>query len=319
MVDTVNYISQTQTIELNSRNSEAMTIKIEMLRAFCAVAQAGNLADAANRLGRTQSAVSMTLKQLETHLGSPLFEGERKSRLTPLGEQVLRLGQSQISQFDSTVSAIELSARAPQGVLRLSAVPSVAALAFPKILRTMTERHPGMRIEMRDADTAHVLEALVQGWADIGIASARHVLRGVESRLLFRDPFGLVLSETLPLAQSPGPLRIADVFTAPFLRNALCDQIETPEFQTHLAEVAITVHNTQSLLAMLREGEWVTVLPRLVTEYAPQGLVFRPIVDLPDMRQVYLYTREQSSSSEIIKEATGIIEDAAGVLAHPLA
>ncbi|MBR9843735.1 MAG: LysR family transcriptional regulator [Rhodobacteraceae bacterium] len=296
-----------------------MAIKIEMLRTFCAVAQAGNLADAADRLGRTQSAVSMTLKQLETHLGSPLFEGERKNRLTPLGEQVLRLGQSQISQFDSTVSTIELSARAPQGVLRLSAVPSVAALAFPQVLRTMTARHPGLRIEVRDADTAQVLEALVQGWADIGIASARHVLRGVQSRLLFRDPFGLVLSETHPLAQSPGPLRIDDVFTAPFLRNALCDQIETPDFQAHLAKVDVTVHNTQSLLAMLREGEWVTVLPQLVIKHAPEGLVFRRIADLPDMRQVFLYTREQSSSAEVVEEATGIIEEAAGALAHPLA
>ena len=40
-------------------------IKIEMLRCFSAVARSGNLADAAARLGRTQSAVSMTLKQLE--------------------------------------------------------------------------------------------------------------------------------------------------------------------------------------------------------------------------------------------------------------
>ena len=46
-----------------------MAIKIEMLRCFCTVAQTGNLTEAADRLGRTQSAVSMTLKQFESHLG----------------------------------------------------------------------------------------------------------------------------------------------------------------------------------------------------------------------------------------------------------
>ena len=50
-----------------------MAIKIEMLRCFVAVAEHGNLNDAANRLGRTPSAVSMSLKQLTDHLGAPLF------------------------------------------------------------------------------------------------------------------------------------------------------------------------------------------------------------------------------------------------------
>ncbi|WP_243614152.1 LysR family transcriptional regulator [Shimia aestuarii] len=296
-----------------------MAIKIEMLRSFCAVAQAGNLADAADRLGRTQSAVSMTLKQLEMHLGSPLFEGERKNRLTPLGEQVLRLGQSQISQFDSTVSAIELSARAPQGLLRVSAVPSVASLAFPHLVRRMSAQHPGLRIELRDADTKQVLEALVQGWADIGIASSEHMLNGVATSLLFRDPFGIVLADRHPLAMRTTPLTIADVFSAPFLRNALCDQIETPAFRAALAGVDITVHNTQSLLAMVREGDWITVLPQLVTELAPEGLVFRPVADLPDMRQVFLYAREQTSSEEILSDAKRCLHDATSALAHTLA
>lgn len=296
-----------------------MAIKIDMLRAFCAVAQAGNLTDAANRLGRTQSAVSMTLKQLESHLGNPLFEGERKNRLTPLGEEVFRLGQSQISQFDSMVAAIELSARAPQGILRVSAVPSVAALAFPTLARRMSERHPGLSIELRDADTEQVLQALVQGWADIGIASAEHALNGITTSLLFHDRFGIVLAKTHPLAESGRPITISDVFTAPFLRNTLCNQIATPAFRAALAQVDITVHNTQSLLAMVREGEWVTVLPQLVTELAPEGLVFRPITDLPDMRQVFLYAREQTTSQAMVAEACDILCEATRALAHPLA
>ncbi len=78
-----------------------MSIKIEMLRCFCTVAQTGNLAEAADRLGRTQSAVSMTLKQLEDHLGKKLFEGERKTHLSPLGRQVFDLALKQVRQFDA--------------------------------------------------------------------------------------------------------------------------------------------------------------------------------------------------------------------------
>ena len=56
-----------------------------MLRCFATVARSGNLADAGDKLGRTPSAVSMMLKQFEEHLGAPLFESERKSKLTALG------------------------------------------------------------------------------------------------------------------------------------------------------------------------------------------------------------------------------------------
>ena len=80
--------SQIQIAETNFKTIESM-IKLEMLRCFGAVAQAGNLGDAAVRLGKTQSALSMTLKQLEEHLGERLFETERKNRLTPLGQEAM--------------------------------------------------------------------------------------------------------------------------------------------------------------------------------------------------------------------------------------
>ncbi|MFT5446017.1 MAG: DNA-binding transcriptional LysR family regulator [Gammaproteobacteria bacterium] len=82
------------TVKLNSVNLKKverlkeklkLAIKIEMLRCFVAVAQSGKLVDAAEKLGRTPSAVSMMLKQFEQHLGAPLFESERKNRLTALG------------------------------------------------------------------------------------------------------------------------------------------------------------------------------------------------------------------------------------------
>ena len=280
-----------------------MAIKIEMLRCFCAVAKAGNLSDAADQLGRTQSAVSMTLKQLESHLDSRLFENERKNRLTPLGEQVFETGLQQLKQFDQSVQTIELAARAPQGVLKISAVPSVAALAYPKLVRHMLAFKPGLKIELRDSDTQQVIEALLQGWADIGIASSRQVLKGITATLLFSDQYGLALSENHPLARRKEPVGINQVFEAPFLRNSLCDQIETHAFQSALSESDVTAQNIHSLLAMIREWNWVTVLPRSLIELAPNGLLFRPIVDLPDRRHVYMYRRNRTASDDVITEA----------------
>lgn len=285
-----------------------MAIKLDMLRCFCAVAEAGNLSDAANRLGRTQSAVSMMLKQLEENLGSRLFEGERKNQLSSLGQQIFHLSQVQLSQFDHSVNAIELLARAPQGSLRIAAVPSVAVLTFPSVVRYMTAQHPGAKIELRDADTQSVFDALLQGWADIGIASAPRALNGVDVSPLFGDRFGLVLSESHPLAQRDEAVYFDDIRGTLFLHNQLCDQIHSPQVRDYLSTVDITVHNTQSLLSMVREGDWTTILPYSTIRLARRGLMFRSIVDLPDTRQVYLFRRKQTSSPEIVHEAHALIQ-----------
>lgn len=284
-----------------------MAIKIEMLRCFCTVAQTGNLNEAADRLGRTQSALSMTLRQLEEHLGKKLFEGERKNRLSPLGEQVFELAQKQLHQFDDTVQSIEMSARTPNALIRLVSVPSVAALTFPVVVSAMTEQHPHLRLELRDTDSRQVMDALANGTADIGIASGHFPLKGVQSEPLFEDSFGIVCASQHPLAkQEPRP-SIEDVSKAPLIRNSLCDQIETPALQDAFDRAGLVIHNTHSLLAMVRTGKWITVLPRTVVQFMPDNLVFRTIDGLQASRQVHLYSRERTRHRDITQEIATVI------------
>ncbi|WP_264210535.1 LysR family transcriptional regulator [Leisingera thetidis] len=284
-----------------------MALKIEMLRTFCTVAQTGNLSEAANRLGRTQSAVSMTLKQMEEHLGKKLFEGERKNQLSPLGEQVFDLAQKQVRQFDQTVQSIEMAAEALHGLIRIVSVPSVAALVFPPVLEHMTASYPGIKVELRDTDTQQVLDALAEGKADIGIASGYHPLNGVKAVPLFEDRFGLVCSTGHPLMQQAGPPVIADIIGPAFVRNALCGLIRNAHFVEASGTADVTIHNTHSLITMVRTGKWVTVLPETVARFMPDSTAFRPIADLPDKREVYLYQRERSRFAALTEDCCAFI------------
>lgn len=279
-----------------------MAIKIAMLRCFSTVAQTGNLADAAIRLGRTQSAVSMTLKQLEEHLGRRLFENERKNRLTPLGEEVFELAQQQLRQFDDTINAIQATAGAPQGLLRIASVPSVVDLVFPAAIETLTRRHPGLNVELRDADTEMVIDALLRGQADLGIASGQPQLNGIRQELLFQDRFGLICAPDHPLARQTRAPGIQDVIAAGFVRNNLCRLIESPEIAAALSSARVTAHNTLSLISMVRSGKWITVLPQTVMRIMPDHLVFRDIKGLSDRRSVSLLIRERSPFPHLTQE-----------------
>jgi len=278
-----------------------------MLRCFSTVAQTGNLADAAMRMGRTQSALSMTLKQLEEHLGQRLFENERKNRLTPLGQEVFRFAQQQLRQFDDTIQAIEAAARAPQGLLRVASIPSASGLALPGAIETMMQRHPALELELRDMDTGRVVDALLQGQADLGIVSGQPVLNGVESETLFEDAFGLLCATGHPLAQQAQLPDVDAVFASGFIRNSLCALIEAPEIRAALPRARITVHNTHSLLAMVRTGKWVTILPRSVAQVQPKELVFRPIAGLEEQRSVSMLIHTRAQFPQLVAEFADIL------------
>ncbi len=278
-----------------------------MLRCFSTVAQTGNLADAAIRMGRTQSALSMTLKQLEEHLGQRLFENERKNRLTPLGQEVFRLAQQQLRQFDGTIDAIQTAANAPQGLLRVASIPSASGLALPDAIKEVTECHSSLRVELRDMDTGMVIDALLQDHADIGIVSGVPTLNGIACSPLFDDTFGLICGVSHHLASWPTPPTMEQVFNASFIRNNLCELIEAPEVKAAMTAARVTVHNTHSLLAMVRAGEWVTILPESVARIFPENLAFRPIAGLNDIRRVSLLTRSRTQFPALVEEFTSIL------------
>src|SRR5689334_2705408 len=101
------------------------------MRSFVAVVEAGGVRAAAVQIGRTSSAVSMTLKQLENDIGAPLLEGERKSNLTDVGRAVLEEARAVIAHYDRACAAITTFAGDFVGRCDIASVPSVAVTLLP--------------------------------------------------------------------------------------------------------------------------------------------------------------------------------------------
>ena len=272
-------------------------LKIEMLRCFATVARSGNLADAGDKLGRTPSAVSMMLKQLETHLGGALFESERKSRLTALGEFVFDQSVLELEHFDRTVATIESFARSESGFVRVAAVPSFAEAILPQVVRTFLEDHPGVRIDIQDMDSASVIRELEGEKVDLGIATDVGIGADIIRDALFSDAFGVVCRADHPIAASGGPLEWSALDPWPFIANGVCGHIRDDAFQRAFSASKLMVRNTTSLLAMVRAGVGVTVLPRLVVDQAEREIRFVPVADPEARRQIDILQRAYSSPS----------------------
>ena len=272
-----------------------MAIKIDMLRCFAAVATSGNLADAANRLGRTPSAVSMMLKQFEEHLGAPLFESERKSRLTPLGAFALDQAVRELDHFERTVAAIQHFSHAKSGYVRVAAVPSVAEAILPAVVRDFLRDHPGVQIDIRDMDSAGVLRELEKERVDLGFASAAGVGAEIVREELFSDAFGVVCRPDHPLTQALRPIDWTQLDGGSFIGNGICRHIADERFQMIFSGSRLMVRNTTSLLAMVRAGIGVTVLPRLAVDPAEKRLAFLPVADPAARRRIDILRRSHQT------------------------
>lgn len=274
-----------------------MTLKIEMLRSFVAVAECGNLADAAKQLRRSPAALSMTLKQLEDHLKKSLFETDRKNKLTAVGHFVLEQAQIELSQFDRTVQVIENYAQGGAGMVRIASVPSVAGTILPIALEKFIAANPKVHVELRDMDSTSVLSAMQQERIDIGLATVPDAVQGSECTPLFNDRFGLVCSHNHHLARSSSPMKWTELKGETFIANELCGTIRSPVFQSFYKKANLNVHNIVSLLAMVKANLGVTVLPQTVLELQTSDITFRLIEDTQALRQIDMLHRPNSIAS----------------------
>ncbi len=250
-----------------------MAIKIEMLRYFVEVAKCGNLAQAADRLGRTPSAISMMLKQLEEHLGAPLFETDRKSKLTLLGDFVLKESLRDLEQLDRTLTSIQQFARTPSGLIRVAAVPSASTSILPSLIARFQADYPTVSIELSDADSFTVMADLTAQKIDFGIISDHAGLKaqGFGCHELAEDQYGVLFSKQTPISKDDSWQCLLD---HPFVSNHLCETTDIPEIKAAVKNAKLRARNTSSLIALVKQGLGITVLPELACRNLSADLDF---------------------------------------------
>jgi DNA-binding transcriptional LysR family regulator len=277
-------------------------IRTQALRVFVTTADCGNIRDAAKSLGRTDSAVSMTLKQLEAILGAPLFESDRKHSLTALGAEVRKLARDLLREHDRTIERIHALAAGREGVLRVAAVPSVAAQLLPDILSAMLGEFRGIRIELVDTDSASMHVLVETGEVEVGIGGRPSAHSGLHFVALFNDPFRLVCRKDHPLARHERPLTRQDLRPHLLISNNSTAGIAGFDSDAPERVSGLSARNVISLLALVRAGAGATILPALATRAIDSELCAVELDDASALRTVGFALRRDSKPSPICRE-----------------
>jgi DNA-binding transcriptional LysR family regulator len=157
----------------------------DLMRAFLAVADTGSVTAAADRVGRTQSAVSMQIKRLEDSLGQPLFARlPRGVALTPRGEQLMPYARRVVSLLDEAATA--LREKPLIGPVRIGIPDEYAESVLPRALAAFSERHPAVEVKVRCDFSAPQYAALEEDELDLAVCFDSSHTSGAE--VLCVDP-----------------------------------------------------------------------------------------------------------------------------------
>ncbi|MFN3578726.1 MAG: LysR family transcriptional regulator, partial [Tabrizicola sp.] len=140
----------------------------DLMRSFLAVADSGSVTAAAERLFRTQSAVSLQIKRLEQTLGQPLFHRQARGVvLTPRGEQLLPYARRVVALLDE--AAIALREKPLAGPVRVGIPDEYSGTVLPRVLAAFDERQEGVQVSVRVDHSSAQIRALEADEIDLAV------------------------------------------------------------------------------------------------------------------------------------------------------
>jgi DNA-binding transcriptional LysR family regulator len=186
----------------------------DLLRAFVLIAEGRSFTEAAEMVGRTQSAVSMQIKRLEETLGQTVLSRGKGGdvELTPHGEFLLTHARQILSLNDEVVAMFRAPALA--GTVRLGTPDDYAFGYLPPILKRFADTHPAVQVDVLCAPSNELIGRLKDGELDLTLTSEGHEPRNWPSVQLWRGPLVWVTSSRhAPHRIDPLPLALAQVGT----------------------------------------------------------------------------------------------------------
>ena len=150
-----------------------MAVKLELYRVFKEVAETGNISAAAKNLYISQSAVSQSIKQLETALQARLFaRSPRGVTLTGEGQMLYQYVRNALGLLATGEDKLSQAQQLLLGTLTIGASDTVTGQFLTPYLDEFHHQHPGIRLKIVSGRSAKVVSMLRSGAVDIAFASS---------------------------------------------------------------------------------------------------------------------------------------------------
>lgn len=175
-----------------------------------AVARAGSIRKAAEKLHVASTALNRKILEAEQDLGTPLFERQpRGVRLTAAGEVMLSYIRRTLSELEYATSQVEQLRGLMRGTVRIACAESVGTDIVPAIVAQYQARHPGVQFHLTIGGTQSLMAALLDDQVEIMVAHDPPPEARLDTLARLPQPLHAMMRSGHPLA-TRAALRLAD-------------------------------------------------------------------------------------------------------------
>ncbi|HEX3323273.1 MAG TPA: LysR family transcriptional regulator [Terriglobales bacterium] len=271
---------------------------LSQLEVFLAVAREGRFSRAAEKLFRTQSAVSQTVRKLEQEIGEPLFDrSSREGVLTDAGRVLKEYAEKLLNLREDAQEALVELRELQKGKLALAA-NEFTVLYLLTVLGEFRRLHPMIKISVQRALGSHIPDDILNHSIEMGVLSYDPEDERLHSIVVYQDELAFVVPPNHPLAseKTVSILQLgAEAFVAHIVSSPYRDKVIQTfrRYKTPL-HMAIELPTLQAIKRFVAMGNGVALVPRISVEneLARRELVHIPVKELDLQRKLRLVYRK---------------------------
>jgi len=276
---------------------------ISQLEVFLAVAREGGFSRAADKLYRTQSAVSQAIRKLENEIGEPLFDrSSRDGLLTDAGRVLQEYAEQLLNVRENAREALAELRELQKGKLVIGA-NEFTALYLLRVLAEFGRLHPAIRIMVQRSLGSQIPDDVLRHNCEFGVLTYDPEDPELSSVIVYSDELILVVPPRHPLAEETrvsirqlgAESFVAHIVSSPY-REKVLQAFKKYKTPLHMGVELPTLQAIKRFVAM---GNGVAFLPEISVEdeIARGELVRIPVQELSVHRKLRLIYRRHAALS----------------------
>lgn len=257
------------------------------------MAQTLHFGRAAGLLDLTQPSLTRSVQNLEKEVRAKLLErGSKEVSLTEAGQAVLVDATRILRLADALPGLAQQADTGEAGTVRLAFTAMGAYAVLGELLTEINDRFPAVKVTMTEMVSEDQFDALARG--DIDLAVARPPIpQGLDSRLVHSEDMVVAVPSSHELARAPEPVTLEGVFANDYIGYSRDEQRYFHDMCATMLNIDhfLASHNVSeipAMLALVRAGRGIALVPRSATLLNVDGVVFRQL-DPAETRYVSLH------------------------------
>lgn len=274
---------------------------LEQLRIFVEVAEREHLTQAATALSLTPSAVSASIRMLESRYGTPLFNRVgRRIETSAAGRIFLTEARATLASARAAELTLAELGGLTRGTLSIQASQTIASYWLPALLVRFRQAYPQIELNLTVGNTQQVAHAVAEGAADLGFIEGHIDQAALAIETVDEDRIVAVVAPGHPWANGER-LKPSELLAGQWIMREQGSGTRSA-FEAILAEIgvdlgglqiALTLPSNEAVRSAVMAGPFATVVSELVVaSHLQAGLLCKVNIDLPP-RSFYLLRHKE--------------------------